>query len=440
MAGRRQPSPEKRQRVEEGIMPGESASIFSGHPLDLGQHNTFSPLGSHVGSRWGSRPGTGASSPRRGISPSRETIATLKDALPPIQTEPFDGAQLPVNRAIRDKVMAAMERLEPGRVDGWVPRCLQEAIISDNALGVQTFDRHAFIDSPRNLSECDLPLREELQYTLKKVKQIYQRARTCKTRGRDENAWCQVVIQPLVELALELAGNGKLLLQSVQTQAIEPGYLSTDSKTGRRLDQKADFTLSYSHEASDLAALYARLPPRNSAVSHVSDAFTKTTALFSGIEAKPADGDKSEAEYQISIWMGASLLKKAELARMAGLSDITSALIEPAFVVVGHEWYFYLVYLQPTGAVHVLEHGSCSTNSVSGVFKILRVLRNVVEYGLEGFEGGLEAKVGYWGGFLGPVLEKLAAGEERATGNVSAATPGDEVTWIGSTAASHVTI
>ena len=91
---------------------------------------------------------------------------------------------------------------------------LQEAIQSDNTLGVQTFDRHAFIDSPGSLSECNSSPREEL-YTLGKVKQIFQRARTCKTRGRDENAWCQVVVQPLVELALELSGNGKLLLQSV---------------------------------------------------------------------------------------------------------------------------------------------------------------------------------------------------------------------------------
>jgi hypothetical protein len=226
-----------------------------------------------------------------------------------------------------------------------------------------------------------------------------------------------------------------------QTQAIEPDYLSIDSKTGRRLDRKADFALSYSHEASDLSDLYARLLPRISAVSHVSDAFTKTTALFSGIEVKPADGDKSEAEYQISIFMGASLRKKAELARMAGLLDLASALIEPAFVVVGHEWYFYLVYLYPNGAAHVLEHGSCSTNSVSGVFKILRVLRNTVEYGLEGFEeGGSKAKVGYWGGFLKPVLERLAGGEEKTRGNASAATPGDEAIWMGSGAASHVSI
>jgi hypothetical protein len=92
---------------------------------------------------------------------------------------------------------------------------LQEAILTDKALGVQTSDRHAFIDSLHDLSGCGSPFREELQCTLRKVKQSSQRARTCKPRGRDKIAWCQVVIQPLVELALDLSGNGKLLLQSV---------------------------------------------------------------------------------------------------------------------------------------------------------------------------------------------------------------------------------
>jgi hypothetical protein len=59
------------------------------------------------------------------MSPLRETIATLKDASPPILTEPYDGAQLSANNAIRNRVMDAMERLEPGQVEGWMPRCLK---------------------------------------------------------------------------------------------------------------------------------------------------------------------------------------------------------------------------------------------------------------------------------------------------------------------------
>ena len=145
--------------------------------------------------------------------------------------------------------------------------------------------------------------------------------------------------------------------------------------------------------------------------------------------------------------MAGSLRKKAELARIAGLPD-TTLLIEPAVVVVGHEWYFYLVYLQSKGAVHVLEHGSCSTSSVSGVFKLLRVLRTVIEYGIEGVEEG-EGTVGFWGGFLGPVLERLAGGDAggdvargRTKSQAHVATP-DEGIWIGSggsTAVSNVTI
>jgi hypothetical protein len=88
------------------------------------------------------------------------------------------------------------------------------------------------------------------------------------------------------------------------------------------------------------------------------------------------------------------------------------ALMDAVSVVVGHDWYFYLVYLHSNGAIHVLEHGSCSTDSVSGVFRILRVLRNAVGYGSEGFaKRGLRAKVGYWGGLLKPVLERLVSRE-----------------------------
>jgi hypothetical protein len=139
----------------------------------------------------------------------------------------------------------------------------------------------------------------------------------------------------------------------------------------------------------------------------MTDAYTKKTPLFTAVEVEPSDGEKSEAQYQLSIWLAASLRKKAELARAAGLMDTTN-LVEPAFVVVGHEWYFYLGYLLPNGngGVHILEQGSCKTDSISGIFKLLRVLTGVIEYGLGGTEGNKGD--GLWGVFLGAVLETLA--------------------------------
>ncbi|OCK86559.1 uncharacterized protein K441DRAFT_52076 [Cenococcum geophilum 1.58] len=57
--------------------------------------------------------------------------------------------------------------------------------------------------------------------------------------------------------------------------------------------------------------------PRIIGKSDTLDTFTKRTALFSGFEVKPASGDHTEAELQMSIWIATSLRKKQELAQIA---------------------------------------------------------------------------------------------------------------------------
>jgi len=206
-----------------------------------------------------------------------------------------------------------------------------------------------------------------------------------------------------------------------QSQAIASEFLSVTSASGkpRLLDRKADFTFSFSHMASPgFGDLYSRL--RNAGdpvVSHMADVFTKTTALFSCVEVKPASGDQTEAEYQLSIWMAASLRKKMQLARRVGLVD-KSNLVEPCFAIVGHETHVYFAYItsEERDTVRILgpEVGSlglCETRSVSGIFRTLRLWRNVIKYGKD------EGKDGFWGGFMGELLQKLAGGideEHRA--------------------------
>jgi hypothetical protein len=86
--------------------------------------------------------------------------------------------------------------------------------------------------------------------------------------------------------------------------------------------------------------------------------------------------------------------------------------------------------------LHILAHESCSTSSIEGIFRLLKVLRNVVEYGLEGVgevEDGGGDGVGYWGGFLGLTLERIAhGGADMARGRLnSAATVADEGIRVG---------
>ena len=175
--------------------------------------------------------------------------------------------------------------------------------------------------------------------------------------------------------------------------------------------------------------LYNRLRTAdNPVVSHIADAFTKTTAVFSCVEVKPASGDYTEAEYQLSIWMAASLRKKMQLARRVGLVD-KSSLVEPCFAIVGHETHVYFAHMvsEERDTVHILgpEAGSlglCETRSVSGVFRALRLWRNVIKYGRD---GGSE---GFWGSFMRVVLQRLAGDvdEEHSATLASVTQPSDE--------------
>jgi hypothetical protein len=136
----------------------------------------------------------------------------------------------------------------------------------------------------------------------------------------------------------------------------------------------------------------------------MADAFSRSTALFSCVEVKPASGDHTEAEYQLGIWMASSLRKKMQLACRAGLASMEN-LVEPCFPVVGHETYVYLAYMGLQGdTVHMLGPGVglCETRTVSGMFRTLKLWRNAIWYGRG------EGNGGFWGGFMELVLQKLA--------------------------------
>ena len=61
----------------------------------------------------------------------------------------------------------------------------------------------------------DVRSAEELSDLWKEVKTIFLNARDCKDGSRDENAWCDDVVRPLIHLTMELYGNGKWWFQNV---------------------------------------------------------------------------------------------------------------------------------------------------------------------------------------------------------------------------------
>ncbi|KAF2106054.1 hypothetical protein BDV96DRAFT_339319 [Lophiotrema nucula] len=261
---------------------------------------------------------------------------------------------------------------------------------------------------------------DELANVWRKVKNIFINARDCKKGNRDENAWCYDVVWPLLLLAIALYGDKRWWLQSVQTQSIESAYLSTvpaPNGKDKAIDRKTDFVLAYSHRHHELSALYERLRAANhDVISHTTDPFTKRTALFSGLEVKPDYGNLTEAELQMSIWMAASLRKKQELATAAGVPyKSLPDLVEPAVAVVGHQHYIYYAFQQDDfvdgqRGVHVLgpesdRFDALKTDSIRGIFRLLRLYGNLLRYGMD------EEENGYWGRFFKPVLENMAKSE-----------------------------
>ncbi|KAF1996698.1 hypothetical protein P154DRAFT_579633 [Amniculicola lignicola CBS 123094] len=344
MSESRDSSP-KRQRLEDDahsseVLPTDSVSAPSSiprNPLELTTYTTFSShtARSHVARSHHSQ--SSSSSPRR-TSPTRETIASLASAHPPIKTEIISGA-----RAVPARVSALCFRISEELENGWIPASLKESIVNDEGeIGLQLVGRSSY-STPVNDNNDDE------QHTYTKLKRIFIQARKCQENLRDENAWSMHVVEPLFRLALSRYSKGKLLLENVKSQAIASEFLSRRNTFPKAPlhDRRADYAIQYSDEPSGFKDLYMHLgKARHSQLSHLNDAYAKKVAFFAGGEIKHANGDRMEAEYQLSIFTGASLRKKAQLAQEAKMPEAIANLVEPGFTVVGHNWNFYVGYCE----------------------------------------------------------------------------------------------
>jgi hypothetical protein len=180
---------------------------------------------------------------------------------------------------------------------GYIPGGLRDAIEQDPdfrlSISMEPIDEEAF-DHTDKRTLADFALAD----TLQQVKKIFQGATLCTQFGRDKSAWCFNVVWPLIELAIKLHSGEKWRPESVQSQSINPLYLSRITEPSvpskeRHLFRKTDFCFSYSYLDPHFRALYGRLEEVNAMhVSHTTDNFTSRAVLFLGIEVKPENGDQ----------------------------------------------------------------------------------------------------------------------------------------------------
>ncbi|KAF2022836.1 hypothetical protein EK21DRAFT_82214, partial [Setomelanomma holmii] len=225
----RSSSPGKRRRIEDALQSEQSASC-TGSVLLSGRPTLTAPGGT-----------------KRTSSPSRH-LTELRSAHPFISLAPITMPPHPLSDDAMARLGWLRKQLGKTLQGGYIPGGLKDAIEQDPdfrlSLSMEPMDEEAF-DNEDKRTLADPALVD----TLRQVKSIFQSATLCTQFGRDENAWCFSVIWPLIELAIKLHGKDKWRPESVQSQNIDPLYLSrisdpyTPSKD-RCVFRKTDFCFS----------------------------------------------------------------------------------------------------------------------------------------------------------------------------------------------------
>ncbi|KAF2191734.1 hypothetical protein K469DRAFT_556144 [Zopfia rhizophila CBS 207.26] len=202
----RSSSPSKRRRKEDDSLPGQSASR----------------AGSVVVSERTILTATGSA--KRTSSPSRH-LTELRTARPSISLSPITMPPKPLSDDTMTRLGRFRRRLGNVLKGGYIPGGLKDAIEQDPdfrlSVTMEPIDEEAF-DHEDKRTLADFALVD----TLQQVKKIFKGAILCTQFGRDENAWCFSVVWPLIELAIKLHGKDKWQPESVQSQSINPLYLS----------------------------------------------------------------------------------------------------------------------------------------------------------------------------------------------------------------------
>ncbi|KAL3477471.1 hypothetical protein BJX99DRAFT_269872 [Aspergillus californicus] len=329
----------------------------------------------------------------RQVSPTRDILNQLRLADPPIICWPLALSPTP------ESVITLRKRLTDGFGHNIIPRGLESRIRAFDPISADEIPQTAFSDSS-TLSDAVL---DELWGDLKT---ICFDARQCDIYGKDENAWCLDVVQPILDSSIKECQILQLI--SVQSQQIDQSLLPRSKNALSKISKKADYTLSFCCHDSLVRDFYNKisLGGHGYQISQTTDAFTKRILLFSGMEVKSDEGSKKEALAQLAIWLAAGLEKIRQLGEQVkgeGEGEDSTNWLLPSIglTIIGHDWYIYLAYKIGT-EVHVVGPISAivtDTRTIFGILKVRDLVKRVAEYAVQV----------YWPWIRDEILYPLAA-------------------------------
>lgn len=201
------------------------------------------------------------------------------------------------------------------------------------------------------------------------IQELYESAKLGHERPLDEAHWVRLadrILSPETKTQASL-----LQLHDIRQQSLEQTLLPMYA--GQPIVKKADLALGFdSKHASDGDIIENITSTRTEPLSQMSDSYTSTIPLPCGVEIKMSGGDHNEGVTQLAIWCAAGLARLLQLSDLADVDLDTSGVGSSAtrlgpstveasglrrsellplvgWVVVGHEWRFYVSWKEQSG-------------------------------------------------------------------------------------------
>ncbi|KAF8846964.1 hypothetical protein BDZ45DRAFT_682171 [Acephala macrosclerotiorum] len=242
-------------------------------------------------------------------------------------------------------------------------------------------------DLTPHLEECDAEdddLFDDVNpNTFKDILRIHTRARQCFELDKPEASWGEEVVRPLLDLAVE----GRALVENITSTNIQPPSLIPRGSgveglpyEGKRVDYGL-FISPTKEEVGQIKDRLKKLPDGEVwSINQTEAYYLREKPLFSSVELKKTRSNH-DLLLQLAIWNSALFRRIEGLVNGAG----NSMLPIPSITVAGHTWQVCYSYIDDDKTSRMLRGmlDIGSTTDIVGIYKLLRALETIVEYGTD---------------------------------------------------------
>ncbi|KAI1358571.1 hypothetical protein F5Y08DRAFT_111441 [Xylaria arbuscula] len=286
-------------------------------------------------------------------------------------------------------------------------------------LATEIHDRAKFDDDFYNFmpftfgDDTVYPSQSNPPLSLRQILKVFESAKECLNEDHAEATWNTLVHWPVFELALGSIGDVSELArandsltkkgsaedgadqQGHEQQSQEPQHQKSHVKAqvyvrgmpcsaarliGRHHGSKmVDYCIFVEPGGRDCAKI-DELREGQPYINHTDyHALRRRPIVLSAESKKPGEGFRN-AQLQLSVWQAAQWSSLLRLAADGSEGMSTMIPFLPALIIQGHDWYFAATTRSDDNTVLWIKQPVGSTESVLGIFQVIRGLRHIASW------------------------------------------------------------